>query len=93
MWVYVKGVLRKLKARTEEALLDAVVEALDCVTPELVATSSNTATTQHPHSQQKVKPLYQIIALYINHILLGLTKISNSYLRDRESKHTNKIAK
>jgi len=37
MWAYVKGVLRKLKARTAEALVDAAVEALDCVTPELVA--------------------------------------------------------
>jgi len=37
MWVYVKGVLRKLKARTEEALLDAVAVVLDCVSPELVA--------------------------------------------------------
>ena len=37
MWAYVKGVLRKLKARTEEALLDAVVVALDCVSPGLVA--------------------------------------------------------
>jgi transposase len=37
MWAYVRGILRKLKARTEEALVDAVVEALDCVTPELVA--------------------------------------------------------
>jgi hypothetical protein len=31
-----KGILRKLKARTEEALLDAAVLALDCVTPELI---------------------------------------------------------
>jgi transposase len=37
MWAYMKGVLRKLKARTEEALLDADVQALDCVTPELIA--------------------------------------------------------
>jgi hypothetical protein len=37
MWAYVKGVLRKLKARTEAALLDAAVAALDCVSPELVA--------------------------------------------------------
>ncbi|MDR2202781.1 MAG: transposase [Nitrososphaerota archaeon] len=37
LWAYVKSVLRKLKARSEEALLDAVVVALDCVTPELVA--------------------------------------------------------
>jgi hypothetical protein len=32
-----KGILRKLKARTEEALIDAAVVALDCVSPELVA--------------------------------------------------------
>jgi transposase len=38
MWTYVKAVLRKLKARTEEALIDAAVVALNCVTPELVAT-------------------------------------------------------
>jgi len=37
MWAYVKSVLRKLKARTEEALLDAAVQAFDCVTPELIA--------------------------------------------------------
>jgi transposase len=37
MWAYMRGILRKLKARTEEALVDAAVEALDCVTPELVA--------------------------------------------------------
>jgi transposase len=37
MWAHVKGVLRKLKARTEEGLVDAVVVALECVTPELVA--------------------------------------------------------
>ena len=37
MWGYVKGVLRKLKARSEEALVDAAVVALDCVTSELVA--------------------------------------------------------
>jgi hypothetical protein len=37
MWAYVKGVLRKLKARSEEVLIDAAVVALDCVTPELVA--------------------------------------------------------
>jgi transposase len=37
MWAYVKGVLRKLKARTEEALVDAAVVALECVTPEFVA--------------------------------------------------------
>jgi len=37
MWGYVKGVLRKFKARTEEALMNAAVMALDCVTPELVA--------------------------------------------------------
>jgi transposase len=37
MWAYVRGVLRKLKARTEEVLLDAAVQALDCVTPELIA--------------------------------------------------------
>jgi transposase len=37
MWAYVKSILCKLKARTEEALLDAAVVALDCVTPELVA--------------------------------------------------------
>jgi len=29
MWGYVKGVLRKLKVRSEEALMDAVVVALD----------------------------------------------------------------
>jgi transposase len=37
LWAYVKSVLRKLKARTEETLLDAAISALDCVTPELVA--------------------------------------------------------
>jgi len=37
MWAYLKGVLRKLKARTEEALIDAAVTSLDCVTPEFVA--------------------------------------------------------
>jgi hypothetical protein len=37
MWAYMKGILRKLKARTKEALVDAAVEALDCVSPELVA--------------------------------------------------------
>jgi len=36
MWVYVKSVLRKLKARAEEALLDAAVQAFDCVTSELI---------------------------------------------------------
>jgi hypothetical protein len=34
---FMTSVLRKLKARTEEALLDAAVLALDCVTPELAA--------------------------------------------------------
>jgi hypothetical protein len=33
MWVYVKSVLRKLKARVEEDLIDTAVQALDCVTP------------------------------------------------------------
>jgi transposase len=37
MWTYMKNILRKLKARTEDALLDAAVQALDCVTPELIA--------------------------------------------------------
>jgi hypothetical protein len=37
MWAYVKGILRKLKARTKEALLNATIEALDSVTPKLVA--------------------------------------------------------
>jgi transposase len=37
MWAYVKSVLRKLKARTEEALIDTAVQALDYVTPELIA--------------------------------------------------------
>jgi transposase len=37
MWAYMKSVLRKLKARTGEALMDAAVQALDCVTPELIA--------------------------------------------------------
>ncbi|MDR2203871.1 MAG: hypothetical protein LBE76_06205 [Nitrososphaerota archaeon] len=32
-----KGVLRKFQARSEEVLLDAVVKALDCVTPTLAA--------------------------------------------------------
>ncbi|MDR2204258.1 MAG: hypothetical protein LBE76_08225 [Nitrososphaerota archaeon] len=32
-----KGILRKLKARAEEALLDAAVLALDCITPEIIA--------------------------------------------------------
>jgi transposase len=41
MWVYMKGVLRKLKARSEEALMDAAVLALDCVTPVLVASWFN----------------------------------------------------
>jgi hypothetical protein len=57
MWAYMKGILRKLKARTEEALVDAAVEALDCVSPELAAACSNTATTHYPYSQQKVKLL------------------------------------
>ncbi|MDR2699595.1 MAG: transposase [Nitrososphaerota archaeon] len=37
MWAYMKSVLRKLKARTEDALLDAAVKALDCVTPVRIA--------------------------------------------------------
>jgi transposase len=37
MWVYVKSVLRKLKARTEDVLIDVAVQALDCVTLELIA--------------------------------------------------------
>jgi hypothetical protein len=37
MWAYVKGILRKLRVRTEEAFLDAAVLALDCITPELIA--------------------------------------------------------
>jgi len=37
MWAYMKGVLRKLKARSEEALMEATSAALDCVSPELVA--------------------------------------------------------
>jgi len=37
LWAYVKGVLRKLKARMKEVFIDAAVLALDCVTPELVA--------------------------------------------------------
>ena len=37
MWAYVKGILRKLKARTGDVLVDAAVQALDCVTPELIA--------------------------------------------------------
>jgi transposase len=37
MWAYMKSILRKLKARTEVALMDATVQALDCVTPELIA--------------------------------------------------------
>ena len=37
MWAYMKSILRKLKARTEDALIDAAVQALDCVTPELIA--------------------------------------------------------
>jgi len=36
MWAYMKCILRKLKARTEDALIDAAVQALDCVTPELI---------------------------------------------------------
>ncbi|MDR2699749.1 MAG: hypothetical protein LBC12_02905 [Nitrososphaerota archaeon] len=32
-----KCILRKLRARTEVALMDAAVQALDCVTPELIA--------------------------------------------------------
>ncbi|MDR2203055.1 MAG: hypothetical protein LBE76_01880 [Nitrososphaerota archaeon] len=31
-----KCILRKLKARTEDVWVDAAVQALDCVTPELV---------------------------------------------------------
>jgi hypothetical protein len=31
-----KGILRKLKARTEEMLPDTAVQAPDCVTPELI---------------------------------------------------------
>jgi len=37
MWAYVKCILRRLKARTEDVLIDAAVQALDCVTPELIA--------------------------------------------------------
>jgi hypothetical protein len=37
MWAYVRGILRKLKVRTKNALVDVVVAVLDCVTPELVA--------------------------------------------------------
>ena len=36
MWAYMKCILRRLKARTEDALIDAAVQALDCVTPELI---------------------------------------------------------
>ena len=38
MWACVRGVLRKFKARLEGALVDVAVVALDCVTPEFVAT-------------------------------------------------------
>jgi transposase len=37
MWAYVKAILRKLKARTVDALHIAVKTALDCVTPELIS--------------------------------------------------------
>jgi transposase len=37
MWVYMKNILRKLETRTEDVLMDTVVQALDCVTPELIA--------------------------------------------------------
>jgi len=36
MWAYIKCILRKLKARTNDALINAAVQALDCVTPEHV---------------------------------------------------------
>jgi transposase len=37
MWAYMKNILRELQAITENALIDMAVQALDCVTPELIA--------------------------------------------------------
>jgi hypothetical protein len=36
MWAYVKRILRKLKARTEDKLISAINTALSAVTKELV---------------------------------------------------------
>ena len=37
MWAYIKSILKKLKARTYEKLLDAIKDALDSVNPEFIA--------------------------------------------------------
>lgn len=37
MWAYMKNILRKLKTRTIDTLHEATIQALDCITPELIA--------------------------------------------------------
>jgi len=78
-----KSILRKLKARTEDVLVNAAVQALDCVTPELIA-----SWFKHCNHSLPIQLTKSWTAIHIKRNLYALSQ--KSYHEQKTTKSRNK---